>query len=154
MAFCDAAGHALEPNMVVDNKDKASITETDIKKLIRDAKERKLAVAVIVTRDESQLRQGGQQCRGARGRGVGAAFDPCLASRDLKVLRPVFDRMRVEGPDPFKRLLRATVVVAIALVIVSAVAFAQTDEIQVYDGSIAHLAWSISLCTTTSLLTV
>lgn len=40
---------------------------------------------------------------------------------------------------PFKRLLRATVVVAIALVIVPAVAFAQTDEIQVYDGSIAPL---------------
>jgi hypothetical protein len=38
---------------------------------------------------------------------------------------------------PFKRLLRATVVVAIALFIVPAVAFAQTDEIQVYDGSIA-----------------
>ena len=38
---------------------------------------------------------------------------------------------------PFKRLLSATVVVAIALVIVPASAFAQTDEIQVYDGLIA-----------------
>jgi len=56
MAFADTAGNALEPRMVVDNKDKAAVAEADIRKLVRDARERKLAVAALVTHDESQLR--------------------------------------------------------------------------------------------------
>jgi hypothetical protein len=42
IAFRDGAGNAIEPKMVVDNKDKASVTEPDVKKLIRDCKEHKL----------------------------------------------------------------------------------------------------------------
>ena len=65
MAFSDAAGNALEPSMVVDNKDKATVTEADVRKLVRDARERKLPVAVLVTREESQLRHVDRQCRWA-----------------------------------------------------------------------------------------
>jgi hypothetical protein len=38
MAFSDAAGNALEPSMVVDNKDKATVAEADIRKLVRYAR--------------------------------------------------------------------------------------------------------------------
>ena len=38
MALADAAGNALGPSIVVDNKDKAAVTEADVKKLVRDAK--------------------------------------------------------------------------------------------------------------------
>jgi hypothetical protein len=31
MAFSDAAGNPLEPSMVVDNKDKTSVTEADVR---------------------------------------------------------------------------------------------------------------------------
>jgi hypothetical protein len=41
LAFRDPSGASLEPRLLVDNKDKAAITEIDIKKLIRDAKCRK-----------------------------------------------------------------------------------------------------------------
>jgi len=99
MAFADAAGNALEPTMVVDNKDKATVAEADIRKLVRDAKERRLAAAVLITRDESQLRQADRQRRWGLEDGVwllrtARAWLP----RDLEVLRPVFERMRAEGP--------------------------------------------------------
>jgi hypothetical protein len=48
MAFSDATGNAQEPIMVIDNKDKATVAEADVRKLVRDARERKLAVAVLV----------------------------------------------------------------------------------------------------------
>jgi chromosome segregation ATPase len=104
MALADAAGNALGPSMVVDNKDKASITEADIRKLVRDARERKVAVAALVTRDESQLRQVDRQRRWAQEDGIWLlrSTRPWLP-RDLEVLRPVFERMRVEGPDFLQR---------------------------------------------------
>jgi hypothetical protein len=100
MAFSDAAGNAVEPTMVVDNKDKAVVAESDVRKLVRDAKERKLAAAVLVARDESQLRHVDRQRRWGQADGVwllrtARAWLP----RDLEVLRPVFERMRAEGPD-------------------------------------------------------
>jgi hypothetical protein len=100
MAFSDAAGNPLEPSMVVDNKDKSTVTEADVRKLIRDAKERKLAVAVLVTREESQLRHVDRQCRWAQEDGVWLLRSTrAWLPRDLEVLRPVFERMRVQGPD-------------------------------------------------------
>ena len=104
MAFSDAAGNALEPIMVIDNKDKSTVAEADIRKLIRDAKERKLAVAVLVTREESQLRHVDRQCRWAQEDGIWLlrSTRPWLP-RDLEVLRPVFERMRAEGPDFLQR---------------------------------------------------
>src|SRR5208282_6303702 len=53
LAYRDPSGASLEPSIIVDNKDKATITEGDIRKLIRDAKERRSAVGIIVARDES-----------------------------------------------------------------------------------------------------
>src|ERR1019366_229661 len=49
MAFSDGAGNALEPTMVADCKDKAVVTEADIRKLVRDANERKVSIAALVT---------------------------------------------------------------------------------------------------------
>ena len=104
MAFSDAAGNALEPSMVVDNKDKAIVTEADVRKLVRDARERKLPVAVLVTREESQLRHVDRQCRWAQEDGVWLLRSTrAWLPRDLEVLRPVFERMRAEGPDFLQR---------------------------------------------------
>ena len=100
MAFADAAGNALEPGMVVDNKDKATVAEADIRKLVRDARERRLAVAALVTRDESQLRQADRQRRWGQEDGVRLLRSTrAWLPRDLEVLRPVFEQMRAEGPD-------------------------------------------------------
>ena len=104
MAFSDAAGNALEPSMVVDNKDKATVAEADVRKLIRDARERKLPVAVLVTRNESQLRHVDRQCRWAQEDGVWLLRSTrAWLPRDLEVLRPVFERMRAEGPGFLQR---------------------------------------------------
>jgi hypothetical protein len=104
MAFADAAGNALEPTLVVDNKDKAVVAEADIRKLVRDAKERKLAAAVLVTRDESQLRHVDRQRRWGQEDGVWLLRSTRVwLPRDLDVLRPVFERMRAEGPDFLQR---------------------------------------------------
>jgi len=104
MAFSDAAGNALQPIMVIDNKDKATVAEADVRKLVRDARERKLPVAVLVTRDESQLRQADRQCRWAQEDGVWLLRSTrAWLPRDLEVLRPVFERMRAEGPDFLQR---------------------------------------------------
>jgi DNA repair exonuclease SbcCD ATPase subunit len=104
LAFSDAAGNALEPSMVVDNKDKATVAEADVRKLVRDAKERKLPVAVLVTREESQLRHVDRQFRWAQDDGIWLLRSTrAWLPRDLEVLRPVFERMRAEGPDFLQR---------------------------------------------------
>ena len=77
--------------MVVDNKDKATVAEADIRKLVRDARERKLPVAVLVTREESQLRHIDRQCRWAQEDGVWLLRSTrAWLPRDLEVLLPVF----------------------------------------------------------------
>ncbi len=104
MAFADAAGNALAPSIVVDNKDKATVAAADIRKLVRDARERKLAVAALVTHDESQLRPTDRQRRWAQEDGIWLLRSTrAWLPRDLEVLRPVFERMRVEGPDFLQR---------------------------------------------------
>ena len=76
LAYRDASGAPLEPRMVVDTKDKDSgITEADIKKLIRDAKERNIAVGIIVTKDVSQLRQLDREFRWGR-RAESGCYEP------------------------------------------------------------------------------
>jgi hypothetical protein len=90
--------------MVVDNKDKATVAEADIRKLVRDTRERNLPVAVLVTRDESQLRHVDRQCRWGQEDGVWLLRSTrAWLPRDLEVLRPVFERMRDEGPDFLQR---------------------------------------------------
>src|SRR5439155_1470546 len=45
LAFRDPSGAPLEPRMLVDNKDKTVVTESDIDRLLRDAQERSTPVA-------------------------------------------------------------------------------------------------------------
>jgi len=100
LAYRDASGAAVEPRIVVDNKDKAVVSEGDIKKLIRDAKERRSAVGIIVARDESQLRQIDREMRWGQEDGVWVLRTTRhWLPRDLEVLKPLFERMRTEGPN-------------------------------------------------------
>ena len=100
LTYRDPSGAPLEPCILVDNKDKATVSEGDIRKLIRDAKERRSPVGVIVAREENQLRQVDRERRWAQEDGVWLLRTTRLwLPRDLEVLRPVFERMRTEGPD-------------------------------------------------------
>ena len=99
LAYRDPSGAPVEPPILVDNKDKAAVTEGDIRKLIRDVKERRTPVGVIVAREESQLRQVDRERRWGQEDGVWVLRTTrCWLPRDLEVLKPVFERMRTEGP--------------------------------------------------------
>ena len=104
LAYRDPSGVPLEPGMLVDNKDKSVIAESDIKKLIRDAKERRSPVGVIVAREESQLRHLDRERRWGQEDGIWILRTTRhWLPRDLEVLKPVFERMRTEGPDFLQR---------------------------------------------------
>src|ERR1700683_391612 len=100
LAYRDASGAPMEPCILVDNKDKATVSEGDIRKLIRDVKERRSPVGVIVAKEESQLRQHDRERRWGQEDGVWILRTTRhWLPRDLEVLKPVFERMRTEGPD-------------------------------------------------------
>jgi hypothetical protein len=100
LAYRDPSGAALEPRLLVDNKNKDAVTESDITKLVRDAKERSISVAVLVTRDETQLRQVDKENRWDRKDGIWILRTTRgWLPRDLDVLKPIFERMRVQGMD-------------------------------------------------------
>jgi hypothetical protein len=100
LAYRDLNGAPLEPRIIVDNKDKASITEGDLRKLIRDARERRCPVGIMVAREESQLRQHDRERRWGQDEGVWILRTTRQwLPRDLEVLKPVFERMRTEGAD-------------------------------------------------------
>ncbi len=100
LAYRDTSGAALEPRMVIDTKDKSVLTESDLRKLIRDAKERRCPVGIIVAREESQLRQHDRERRWGQEGGVWILRTTRVwLPRDLEVLKPVFERMRTEGAD-------------------------------------------------------
>jgi hypothetical protein len=100
LAYRDPSGVPQEPPILVDNKDKSSITEGDLRKLIRDAKERRTPVCAIVAREESQLRQLDREQRWGQEDGVWILRTTRhWLPRDLEVLKPVFERMRTEGAD-------------------------------------------------------
>jgi hypothetical protein len=100
LAYRDPSGAPLQPAIVVDNKDKASLTEGDLRKLIRDAKERRCPVGIIVAREESQLRQHDRERRWGQEDGVWILRTTRQwLPRDLDVLKPLFERMRIEGAD-------------------------------------------------------
>ena len=85
-------------------KDKSAIAEGDIRKLIRDAKERHAPVGVIATRDETQLRQVARECRWSQEDGIWVLRTTRQwFRRDLDVLRPLLERMRTEGTDFLQR---------------------------------------------------
>jgi hypothetical protein len=104
LAYRDPSGAPLEPRIIVDNKDKATVSEGDIKKLIRDAKERRCPVAIIVSRDEAQLRQLDREQRWAQQDDVWVLRTTRRwLPRDLEVLKPVFERIRTGGPHFLQR---------------------------------------------------
>jgi predicted nuclease with TOPRIM domain len=104
LAYRDPSGAPLEPRIVVDNKDKSIVTEGDVKKLIRDAKERRIPVGIIVAREESQLRQLDRERRWGQQDDVWVLRTTRQwLPRDLEVLKPLFERMRTEGPDFLQR---------------------------------------------------
>jgi predicted nuclease with TOPRIM domain len=97
-------GDPREPKILIDNKDKSVIAESDIDKIVRDARERSIAVAALVTRDESQLRQIDRESRWSRKDGVWLLRTTRQwIVRDLDLLKPIFERMRVQGFDLLDR---------------------------------------------------
>ena len=63
-------GDPTEPKILIDNKDKSVIAESDIDKIVRDAGERSIRVAALVARNENQLRQVDRETRWSRKDGV------------------------------------------------------------------------------------
>jgi hypothetical protein len=100
LAYRDPSGVPVQPKMLVDNKDKTVVAESDLDKLVRDARERSIPVAILVTRGEAQLRQLDRECRWGQKDGVWILRTTRQwLPRDLDVLKPIFDRMRVQGFD-------------------------------------------------------
>jgi hypothetical protein len=97
-------GDPTEPKILIDNKDKSVIAESDIDKLVRDARERSIVVAALVAREESQLRQVDRESRWSRKDGVWVLRTTRRwLARDLDLLKPIFERMRVHGVDLLDR---------------------------------------------------
>ena len=97
-------GDPAEPKILIDNKDKSTIAESDIDKLVRDARERSIGVAALVARDETQLRQIDRESRWSRKDGVWVLRTTRQwIARDLDVLKPIFERMRAQGFDLLDR---------------------------------------------------
>jgi predicted nuclease with TOPRIM domain len=100
LAYRDPSGVPVQPKMLVDNKDKAVVAESDLDKLVRDARERSIPVAVLVTREEAQLRQVDRECRWGQKDGIWILRTTRQwLPRDLDVLKPLFERMRTQGSD-------------------------------------------------------
>jgi hypothetical protein len=100
LAYRDPSGMPLEPRLLVDNKNKDMVAESDITKLVRDGKERAIPVGILVTRDETQLRQVDKENRWDRKDGIWILRTTRQwLPRDLDVLKPIFERMRVQGSD-------------------------------------------------------
>lgn len=98
LAYRAPNGDPTEPKILIDNKDKSTIAESDIDKLVRDARERSIGVAALVARDESQLRQIDRESRWSRKDGVWLLRTTRQwIVRDLDLLKPIFERMRVQG---------------------------------------------------------
>jgi predicted nuclease with TOPRIM domain len=104
LAYRAPNGDPSEPKILVDNKDKSVIAENDIDKLVRDAKQRSIPVAALVARDESQLRQADRESRWSLKDGVWLLRTTRQwIARDLDLLKPIFERMRVHGFDLLER---------------------------------------------------
>jgi len=100
LAYRDPSGVPVEPKMLVDNKDKTVVAESDLDKLVRDARERSIPVAILVAREEAQLRQLDRECRWGQKDGVWILRTTRQwLPRDLDVLKPLFERMRLQGSD-------------------------------------------------------
>ena len=104
LSYRSPNGDPTEPKILIDNKDKSVIAESDIDKLVRDAKERAISIAALVAREESQLRQVDRESRWSRKDGVWVLRTTRQwIARDLDVLKPIFERMRLHGVDLLDR---------------------------------------------------
>lgn len=104
LSYRALSGDPTEPKILIDNKDKSVIAEGDIDKLVRDAKERAIPVAALVAREESQLRQVDRDSRWSRKDGIWLLRTTRQwVARDLDLLKPIFERMRVHGFDLLER---------------------------------------------------
>jgi hypothetical protein len=104
LAYRSPNGDPVDPRILIDNKDKCTIVESDIEKLVRDAKERSIPLAALVAREESQLRQVDRDLRWSRKDGVWLLRTTRQwIVRDLDLLKPIFERMRVQGFDLLDR---------------------------------------------------
>jgi hypothetical protein len=100
LTYRDPSGVPVQPKMLIDNKDKAVVAESDLDKLVRDARERSIPVAILVAREEAQLRQLDRECRWGQKDGVWILRTTRQwLPRDLDVLKPLFERMRLQGSD-------------------------------------------------------
>jgi hypothetical protein len=98
LAYRAPNGEPVDPRILIDCKNKLVIAESDIEKLIRDARERSISVAVLVARDESQLRQVDRESRWNRTDGVWLLRTTRQwIARDVDLLKPIFERMRAQG---------------------------------------------------------
>jgi vacuolar-type H+-ATPase subunit I/STV1 len=104
LAYRATNGDPVEPKILIDCKDKSAVAESDIEKLVRDAKERSIQVAALITREESQLRQVDREARWRRTDGIWLLRTTRQwIVRDLDLLSPIFERMRGEGFDLLER---------------------------------------------------
>jgi hypothetical protein len=100
LAFRAPNGDPTEPKILIDCKDKLVIAEGDIDKIVRDAHVHSIAVAALVAHEESQLRQVDRDSRWSRKDGVWLLRTTRQwIVRDLDLLKPIFERMRVQGFD-------------------------------------------------------
>jgi hypothetical protein len=100
LAYRAPNGEPVDPRILIDNKDKCTIAESDIDKLVRDSNERSIPIAALVVREESQLRQADRAARWTRKDGIWLLRTTRQwIVRDLDLLKPIFERMRVQGFD-------------------------------------------------------
>ena len=100
LAYRAPNGDSTEPKILIDCKNKLVITQGDIDKLVRDAKERSIPVAALVAREDSQLRVVDRESRWSRKDGVWLLRTTRQwFPRDLDLLKPIFESMRVQGFD-------------------------------------------------------
>lgn len=71
---------------------------------MRDARERSIGIAALIARNETQLRQVDRESRWSRKDGVWLLRTTRRwIARDLDLLKPIFERIRVEGFDLLER---------------------------------------------------
>ena len=137
LAYRAPNGEPTEPKILIDNKDKSAIAEGDIDKIVRDARERSIGVAALVAREESQLRQADRASRWSQKDGIWLLRTTRQwLQRDLDVLRPLFERLRVQGFD----LLEKSAVLAEEL----RRTFPEIDRIEKELGKAAKAIQSVS----------
>ena len=100
LAYRAPNGEPAEPKILIDCKDKLLIAESDVQKLVRDAKERSIPIAALVAHDETQLRQIDRDLRWSRTDGVWLLRTTRQwIARDVHLLKPICEQMRVQGFD-------------------------------------------------------